>query len=60
MRMVEWVENDDAPQTITGIALVNGTLESGIAFKRNHCKWLARNHYRGSGDPNNADSWKCI
>ena len=60
MRMVEWVENDDAPETITGIALVNGTLESGIAFKRNHCKWPARNNYRGSGDPNNADSWKCI
>ena len=60
MRIVDWVENGSAPVTITGIALVNGTLESGIAFKRNHCKWPARNYYRGSGDPNNADSWNCI
>ncbi|KAH7377484.1 tannase and feruloyl esterase [Cadophora sp. MPI-SDFR-AT-0126] len=60
MRMIDWVENGNAPETITGVAFVNGTVESGIAFKRNHCKWPARNQYQGSGDPNNADSWKCL
>ncbi|KAH9205856.1 tannase and feruloyl esterase [Leptodontidium sp. 2 PMI_412] len=59
MRIVEWVEQGNAPETITGTAFVNGTAESGVAFKRNHCKWPARNKYQGSGDPNSADSWKC-
>ncbi|KAH6723676.1 Tannase/feruloyl esterase [Leptodontidium sp. MPI-SDFR-AT-0119] len=60
MRMVEWVENGKAPESITGTAFVDGNPESGVAFKRRHCKWPARNQYQGSGDTNNEDDWECV
>ncbi|KAJ5110317.1 feruloyl esterase b [Penicillium argentinense] len=59
--MVRWVENGTAPDTILGTAYVNGTKASGqIAFQRNHCRYPFRNVYRGEGDPDLPENWKCI
>jgi feruloyl esterase len=57
--MVRWVEEGIALETITGTAFVNGNQSVGVAFKRNHFKWPARNEYQSS-DPNSEDSWKCV
>lgn len=59
MAMVRWVEEDIAPETITGTAFVNGTQSAGLAFKRAHCKYPLSNVYQ-SGDPSIESSWSCV
>lgn len=61
MAMVRWVEEGTAPVTLTGVAYVNETKESGqVAFTRRHCKYPLRNVYSGEGDPTSPDTWNCI
>lgn len=56
---VDWVENGVAPETITGTRWTNGTQMLGVDFKRAHCKYPTRNHYKGEGDPKAVTSWEC-
>lgn len=60
MAMVDWVENGNAPETITGTHWVNGTQSAGVDYKRAHCKYPKRNMYKGVGDPKAVDSWECV
>ncbi|KAK6346613.1 Tannase and feruloyl esterase [Orbilia brochopaga] len=55
MKLVKWVERGEAPETLTGYTLVNGTVHG----KREHCRYPSKTVYKGSGDPNLASSWKC-
>lgn len=58
--LVDWVENGNAPDTITGTKYVNDTVQSGIDFQRSHCRWPMRNTYLGGGkDANDPASWQC-
>ncbi|KAF2017819.1 tannase and feruloyl esterase [Aaosphaeria arxii CBS 175.79] len=58
MAVVDWVENGNAPEYITGTKWVNGTKSSGVDYKRRHCKYPKTNHFKG-GDAKNPDSWEC-
>ncbi|TDZ14592.1 putative feruloyl esterase B-2 [Colletotrichum orbiculare MAFF 240422] len=58
--IVEWVEKGVAPDHVLGTAFVNQTKDAGVAFTRKHCKYPARNVYKGTGDPNAPDSWSCV
>ncbi|QDS69515.1 hypothetical protein FKW77_007333 [Venturia effusa] len=58
MAMVEWVEKDVAPETVTGVKFVNNTKALGVEVERRHCRWPRRNTYLG-GDAGKADSWVC-
>lgn len=60
MAMVDWVENNNAPETIIGTKYVNDTQSLGIKFQRAHCKFPKRNQYKGEGDPNLVGSWECV
>ncbi|KAJ4357179.1 Feruloyl esterase [Didymosphaeria variabile] len=60
MAVVEWVENGNAPETITGTHWVNGTKSAGVDYKRAHCKYPKRNVYKGVGDPKAVESWECV
>lgn len=60
MATVKWVEEGIAPDTILGTAFLNGTVESGVNFKRRHCRWPYRNVYKGKGDVKKETSWHCI
>jgi feruloyl esterase len=60
MRMVDWVENGNAPETVTGTKYVNDDSKQGVAFVRNHCKYPARNVYVGPQNYTSPDAWKCI
>ena len=60
MRMVDWVENGNAPETVTGTKYVNDDPKQGVAFVRNHCKYPARNVYVGPQNYTSPDAWKCI
>ncbi|KAI9362553.1 tannase and feruloyl esterase [Zopfochytrium polystomum] len=58
---VRWVEQGIAPDTITGVAYVNGTADSGVIdFTRRHCRYPRRNRYKGYGDPKKARNWECV
>ncbi|KAK2011896.1 tannase and feruloyl esterase [Colletotrichum eremochloae] len=57
--IVHWVEDGVPPDYILGTAFVNGTQGGEIAFQRKHCKYPARNVYKG-GDAASPDSWACV
>ncbi|KAH9222274.1 Tannase/feruloyl esterase [Leptodontidium sp. 2 PMI_412] len=59
MRIVDWVENGAAPETIRGTKYVNDTASLGVQFVRDHCRYPRRNVYNGKGDPTKATSWNC-
>ena len=60
LRIVDWVENGKAPETITGTKFVNDDPTQGVAFVRDHCKYPARNVYVGPGNYTLLESWKCV
>lgn len=57
--LVDWVENDNAPDTLNGTKFVNDDPASGIEFERPHCRYPYRTTYDGAGDPNVTTSWTC-
>ncbi|KAK8119428.1 tannase and feruloyl esterase [Apiospora kogelbergensis] len=59
MAMVRWVEQGQAPDSLTGTAFVNDTQGGEVAFTRRHCRWPTMNKFMG-GDSNSADSWSCV
>ncbi|KAI3400618.1 hypothetical protein diail_2330 [Diaporthe ilicicola] len=56
--LVDWVEQDVAPDTMTGTKFVNDSAALGVAFQRRHCRWPLRNTYLG-GNSTDPDSWEC-
>ncbi|PSN73504.1 tannase and feruloyl esterase [Corynespora cassiicola Philippines] len=60
MAMVRWIEEGVAPESIIGSAVINGTIESGVDYKRRHCKYPTRNVFKGPGDVKDIDSWECV
>lgn len=58
--LVAWVEQGEAPDTLTGTKYVNDTVQSGVDFERAHCRWPLRNTYLGAGrDAKDPASWQC-
>ncbi|EGP87860.1 putative ferulic acid Esterase/Feruloyl esterase precursor [Zymoseptoria tritici IPO323] len=56
-----WVENDSAPDTLTGTKFWWDTPSLGIQFERRHCRFPYRTTFVGGGaDPNSLDSWSCV
>ncbi|KAH7357587.1 feruloyl esterase-like protein B [Pyrenochaeta sp. MPI-SDFR-AT-0127] len=60
MAIVDWVENENAPETIIGTHWVNNTKSLGVDFQRAHCKYPKRNQYKGEGNPDIIESWECV
>lgn len=59
MAIVRWVEEGEAPDTITGTAYVGGNKTAGIDFKRKHCRWPRRNVFQG-GNFKDENAWACF
>ncbi|KAK5256789.1 tannase [Cryomyces antarcticus] len=60
LRMVEWVENGAAPETVTGTKFVNDTASLGVQFIRNHCKYPKRNVCADPVNQVDPSAWKCV
>jgi feruloyl esterase len=60
LRLVDWVENGQAPETVTGTKFVNDTETLGVQFTRNHCKYPTRNMFVGRGSSTDPDNWACV
>jgi feruloyl esterase len=56
--VVDWVERDEAPLTITGTKFVDDQVGSGVSFERRHCMFPRRNTFMG-GNASDPDSWEC-
>lgn len=54
-----WVEEGVAPRKIIGTNYVNNTPPT-VQFQRPLCPYPQRGEYKGSGDPNDASSFKCV
>ncbi|CZT04855.1 hypothetical protein WAI453_007630 [Rhynchosporium graminicola] len=60
MRMVDWVENGNAPETITGIKYLNNDKAQGVELERNHCKYPTRNTCVDPANYRKPEAWKCV
>ncbi|KAG4423850.1 hypothetical protein IFR04_002995 [Cadophora malorum] len=60
MRMVDWVENGNAPETITGMKYVNNDKAQGVDMVRNHCKYPKRNTCVDPANYKKPEAWKCV
>ncbi|KAF5001238.1 hypothetical protein FGRMN_1181 [Fusarium graminum] len=56
--IVDWVEKDRAPSSLTGTKFVNDTQSEGIDFQRKHCLYPKKQKYIG-GNPKKLSSWQC-
>ncbi|KXT13758.1 hypothetical protein AC579_6604 [Pseudocercospora musae] len=54
----EWVEDDNAPDTIIGTKYWYDEVANGIQFERAHCRFPYRTTYV-DGDYTKIDSWNC-
>ncbi|TKA26875.1 hypothetical protein B0A50_04321 [Salinomyces thailandicus] len=57
--LMDWVENDNGPETITGTKFWYDTPSYGVDFTRPHCRYPFRTTYSGSGDWTDASTWTC-
>lgn len=60
LRIVDWVENGAAPETITGTRYVNDTVGLGVELVRDHCRYPLRNVCVDPGNYMEAGAWKCV
>lgn len=58
--LIDWVENDDAPETILGTKFWYDEEDLGLEFERPHCRFPYRTTYDGTGDWTLASSWGCV
>lgn len=59
LALMDWVENDIAPESIIGTAYANFTTADAVTRQRPICPHPKQARYDGEGDPNDAMSWKC-
>jgi feruloyl esterase len=58
--LVDWVENDNAPETLLGTKFWYDTPANGIMFERAHCRFPYRTTYNGNGaDSTKPENWSC-
>jgi feruloyl esterase len=57
--LVEWVEEDIAPERVIATHYVNNNPAQGVAFTRPLCPYPQEAVYKGSGNPNHASNFAC-
>jgi feruloyl esterase len=57
--LVQWVENDSAPNRIIATHYVNNDPTQGVQFTRPLCSYPKEAVYKGSGNPNDAANFVC-
>ncbi|KAK5692005.1 Feruloyl esterase [Elasticomyces elasticus] len=60
LRMIDWVESGEAPETVTGTKFVNDTASLGVDFVRNHCKYPLRNRCKDAANYQSPEAWECV
>jgi feruloyl esterase len=57
--LVEWVEQDHAPESVMATHYVNNTVAQGVAFTRPLCPYPQAAVYKGSGSTSDASNFVC-
>ena len=55
-----WVEHGVVPRKIIATHYVNNAAAQGVQFQRPLCPYPERGEYKGQGDPNVADNFRCV
>lgn len=59
LAMVDWVENNKAPDHIVGTKYVDEKTQKDVLRQRPLCMYPKQAKYKGTGDVNEAGSWEC-
>jgi feruloyl esterase len=59
-RIVQWVEEGDAPEFVRGTKFINDTVALGVEFTRKHCKYPKVNRYTGNQEGLDEEGWECV
>lgn len=58
--LVDWVENDKAPETLLGTKFWYDTPSYGVMFERAHCRFPYRTTFKGGDlDSTKPENWSC-
>ncbi len=57
--LVQWVEQDTAPNEILATHYLNNMPDQGVAFTRPLCSYPREAVYKGAGNPNDAANFDC-
>ncbi|KAK3049061.1 Feruloyl esterase [Extremus antarcticus] len=60
LTMVAWVEEGEAPETVTGTKFVNDTVSLGVDFVRDHCRYPYRKKCVDLDNYKKPSAWKCV
>lgn len=56
--LVQWVEQGEGPETVTGVKYVDDEVDKGVGLRRRHCRYPLRSLYVG-GDAKTEEAWSC-
>ncbi|RAH73784.1 tannase and feruloyl esterase [Aspergillus aculeatinus CBS 121060] len=59
LAMVDWVENDNAPDYLIPTKYKNDVVADGVDKQRPICPWPSLAKYKGQGDVDKAENWEC-
>lgn len=59
MKMVKWVEEGVAPETITGRKFEDDDPKKNVTHERKHCRYPKQNVYHGPGNTMLGEGWTC-
>lgn len=59
LALIEWTENQKAPDHMVATKFVNGMKDQGVKFQRKLCPWPLVAKYDGHGDTNSHHSYQC-
>ncbi|KXT13622.1 hypothetical protein AC579_9762 [Pseudocercospora musae] len=59
LALMRWTENGTAPEQLVATKWKNDTLQDSVLRQRPLCPYPQHAKYKGQGDVNKAESWKC-
>lgn len=59
LALMDWVENGTAPDSIIATKYANDTKHDVVSRQRPLCMYPKQAQYKGTGDPNEPDTWEC-
>ncbi|KAH8886149.1 tannase and feruloyl esterase [Thozetella sp. PMI_491] len=60
MALINWVENDRAPEELIGTKYTNDDVKAAIVSQRKHCLYPKQSVWNGKGKTTEASSWNCV
>ena len=59
-RLVEWIEQGNAPETVRATRYVDNDPTKGFLYARKACRYPLTNVYKGTGNGTDEEGWSCV